>query len=88
LQQFIVAAQAAFLLQSQCLVCFSLRYGMKKTRKDRTIAEKLELLDRYKTLSHFSQCEAAERLGITRGFLQGLLKTRLPYVLHNLSLAG
>lgn len=47
---------------------------MKKTRNDRTIAEKLELLDRYKTLSHFSQREAAERLGITRGFLQGLLK--------------
>ena len=64
LQQFIVAAQAAFLLQSQCLVCFSLHYGMKKTRNDRTIAEKLELLDRYKTLSHFSQCEAAERLEI------------------------
>ena len=47
---------------------------MKKTMNDRTIAEKLELLDSYKTLSHFSQREAAERLGITRGFLQGLLK--------------
>ena len=47
---------------------------MKKARKDKTIAEKLDLLDRYKTFSLVSQREAAERLGVSRGLLQGLIK--------------
>ena len=47
---------------------------MKKARKDKTIAEKLDLLDRYKTFSLVSQREAAERLGVSRRLLQGLIK--------------
>ena len=46
----------------------------KRVRQDRTTAEKLELLDRYKTFFFLSQRGTAERLGITRGFLQGLIK--------------
>ena len=48
---------------------------MKRARQDRITAEKLELLDCYKTFS-LSQHEAAERLGITRGFLQALIKNK------------
>ena len=47
---------------------------MKRARQDRTTAEKLKLLDSYKTFSFLSQHEAAEQLGITKGFLQGLIK--------------
>ena len=32
------------------------------------------MLDRYKTFSLVSQSEAAERLGVSRGLLQGLIK--------------
>ena len=49
---------------------------MKRVKQDRTKAKKLELLDRYKTFSFLSQCEAAERLGIARVFLQGLIKNK------------
>ena len=54
---------------------------MKKARKDKTITEKLDLLDRYKTFSLVSQREAAERLGVSRGLLQGLIKNEAQYVL-------
>ena len=47
---------------------------MKKARKDKTIAEKLDLLGWYKMFSLLSQCEAAERLGVRRRLLHGLIK--------------
>ena len=47
---------------------------MKKARKDITIAEKLDVLDRYNAFSLVSQRETAERLGDSRGLLQGLIK--------------
>ena len=46
----------------------------RSRRHDKTAAEKLELLDRYKTSTFMSQREAADRLGISRGCLQGLIK--------------
>ena len=33
---------------------------MKKSRQDRTTAEKIELLDCYKTMTVLIQCQAAE----------------------------
>ena len=39
----------------------------RSRRHDKTAAEKLELLDRYKTFTFMSQREAADRLGISRG---------------------
>ena len=55
---------------------------MKRVRQDRTTAEKLKLLDRFKTFSFLRQREAAERLGITRRFLQGLIKNEAVNVLQ------
>ena len=49
---------------------------MERAIQDRTTAEKLELLDLYKTVHFLSQREAAERLGITKGFLQILIKNK------------
>ena len=46
----------------------------KRTRKDLTNSEKIELLDRYRDLPKLPQEEAASRLGIKRGFLRNLLK--------------
>ena len=46
----------------------------RSRRHDKTAAEKLELLDRCKTSTFMSQREAADRLGISRGCLQGLIK--------------
>ena len=60
-------------LKVRCTVVYE---RMKKARKDKTIAEKLDLLDRYKTFSLMSQREAAERLGVSRGSLQGLIKNK------------
>ena len=51
----------------------------RSRRHDKTAAEKLELLDRYKTFTFMSQREAADRLGIGRGCLQGLIKNEAPY---------
>lgn len=51
--------------------------GAKRTRRDRTIAEKLALLDEYHSaplLKYLSQRQAAARLNISRGLLQSLLK--------------
>ena len=45
----------------------------RSRRHDKTAAEKLELLNRYKTFTFMSQREAADRLGISRGCLQGLI---------------
>ena len=47
---------------------------MKRARQDRITPKKFELLDRYKTFSFLSPREAAERLGITKEFLQSLIK--------------
>lgn len=47
---------------------------MKRTRQEKTMVEKVELLNRFKALPPLSQREAAEKLGISRGFLQNLLK--------------
>ena len=46
----------------------------RSRRHDKTAAEKLELFNRYKTFTFMSQREAADRLGISRGRLQGLTK--------------
>ena len=46
----------------------------RSRRHDKTAAEKLELLDRYKTFTFMSQRKAADRLGISRGCLLGLIK--------------
>ena len=59
-----------FLLFIELVVCAS----MKRARQEKTLAEKVELLNQLKDLPALSQREAAERLGVLRGFLQNLLK--------------
>ncbi|GMH32484.1 hypothetical protein BSKO_00318 [Bryopsis sp. KO-2023] len=46
----------------------------KRTRKDMSITEKLHLLDRYVKLPKLTKKDAADRLGVSRGLLQNVLR--------------
>uniref|UniRef100_A0A0L8GCD0 Uncharacterized protein n=1 Tax=Octopus bimaculoides TaxID=37653 RepID=A0A0L8GCD0_OCTBM len=47
---------------------------MKRERQDKSMAEKIQLLECYKALGKTIQLEAAQSLGISRSLLQYLLK--------------
>ena len=54
--------------------CTAVNERMKKTKKHKTITEKLDLLDRYEIISLVSQREAAERLGSQQRIIARLIK--------------